>query len=430
MSARNFSKDICLLSFQLLLVIYSHQPALAQELNFFTELALKHSPLLNKQAYQTNFSKEKHLAQSLFTKNPVLSLSYQNIPVSSWPSFGRHVMSGINITLDQELAFPWVDVHRKDTLYQKYLSEKARLLDIKKSILLGITSLYHDLHFFYRLRSILMKNKKTLKSIINISRILVSVNKMNSSQLLKVEADIAILENQILQTRASIANVRAKMENSCGVEIKWTQGQNWLIKSKQIQIPKDFQIDDHPLYKSALLRLRSEKSQAVLEKARLFPGITLSMGYTFRKEVQNRDSGEDFISLKASMPLPFYYPLKEAHAISAQEAKSKMVSEELKQIKLALQTSWRGELVRSQNLFQAYVNFETEVLPKYQASYQASLRTLPSGTVSLLDVLDSYRKYLDVSIKQAELFRKLQLSIAKLKYLIVIPHSVHSGGIK
>ena len=117
------------------------------------------------------------------------------------------------------------------------------------------------------------------------------------------------------------------------------------------------------------------------------------------------------------MPFPAYYPLKEKHTIAAQESKRKSVSEEARQVKLMLETTWRGEKEKSVNLFQAYQNFENEVLPKYKASYEANLGALSSGTVTLLDVLDAYRKYLDISIKQAGLFKELQISIANLNYL-------------
>ena len=422
MFAKKFSKikKFCSLLLYLFLVFCHNKPIPAQELKFFKELAFEHSPLLKKQTYQITFSREKYLAKSLFTENPMLSLSYQNIPASSWPSFGRHVMSGISITLSQKLAFPWVDHYRKDVFRQKYLSEKEKLLDTKKSLILSIDSLFHTLHFFYQLEAIYKEIKETLHGIVNVARSLVAVNKMNSAQLLRIDADIAILENQILQTRAAIAKAQAEMENLCGVKITWNRNnpQNWLTRSREVKIPKNFQMDAHPLYKNALSRLQSKRSQTVLEKANLFPGITLSAGYTIRQEIQDRDLGEDFISLKASIPLPFYYPLKEAHVISAQEANSKFAFEEMKQVRLMLQTSWSGESMRSQDLLKAYASFETEVLPKYKASYQANLGALPSGEITLLNVLDSYRKYLDVLIKQAELFKELVLSLAKLRYLV------------
>lgn len=393
-------------------------PLSAQTLESFIQKALKHSPVLKGQTYKTNSSKEQYLKESIFKKNPVLSFSYQNVPLSSWPSLDQHGMSGINLMVSQNISFPWESSYRKDSLYNKYLSQKQKESDIKKGLIREITFVYHKLYFQYKKVEILRENKKALGDIVKVARALVSVNKMNSSQLLKIEADISIIENQILQSDAKLKKAQALMEKMCGISLPWqgASAKDWMVKSSAVKVVDELNIKQHPLYKTLSFRTKAQRAKLAYEKGKMFPGITLSGGYTLRQQVAGKD-GEDFISFKASMPLPLYYPLKEKHSISAAESQVRALREDLRNIELMLKTSWQGEKESSKQLLKAYQNFEQEVIPKYFAAYKAQLGALSSGTVSLLDVLDAYRKYLNVSIKQAELYRNLQISIAKLEYL-------------
>ena len=45
------------------------------------------------------------------------------------------------------------------------------------------------------------------------------------------------------------------------------------------------------------------------------------------------------------------------------------------------------------------------------------LAGLSSSQITFLDVLDTYREYLEASIKEAEVYRDLKKSISMLKYL-------------
>ena len=408
----------------------SNDQGYTKELKYLIKLALKHSPVLKGEAYQTRIFKELHSKESIFTKNPVFSFAHQNIPVTSWPSLNQHAMSGLNLGISQTLAFPWEDYYRKKKLWNAYLSQKEKESDTERNLIKEITIIFHQIHFLYEKIKILSQSKESLKRITNTARSLVALNKMNSAQLLKLEADTSKINSDLFKIQAMLSKKQAQMEMLCGhkvrpdiwgMQINSQKAANWLRNSNTIKMPKNIEISMHPVLKASRLKVAQTEAGYLQAKSGLFPGIELSANYTFRQELASQNSafrsGEDFISFKASMPIPLYYPAKEKKQISAAKHTLKKQKEELRAMQLMLEALWKGEKENANKILQSYKNYEQEVLPKYFSAYQAYISFLPSGTISLLDVLDAYRQYLQVSVQRAEIFFELMQSLAKLNYL-------------
>ena len=71
-------------------------PLYAKNLNYFLDLALQNSPTLNKQNFKTEEFNSNFQKQSFLVENPILGLSYQNVPIATWPASIMHAMSGVN----------------------------------------------------------------------------------------------------------------------------------------------------------------------------------------------------------------------------------------------------------------------------------------------------------------------------------------------
>ncbi len=391
----------------------------AQSLDNLIKTGFSHSPLLKSKTEQTKMAKESYHKESIFIDNLRFSYNHRNVPITSWPALDKHAMSGQHFKISQKLALPWESNYRKSNLMKHYLSQREKEKDSKRVLQYEISRFFHQLHFQYRKADLLRQSKDSLHQIAKISRTLVAVNKMSSSQVLKIEADISILESQTLETEAMISQSQAKIERLCGIKINWQTKKSklWLKKSKAVQIPSTMNVQAHPLFHSMKLKVEAAQARYAHEKAKLLPEISLSVGYTLRKGVADTDAGDDFLSFEASVPLPLYYPLKEKHSIAAAKHSLQAIQEELKDLQLFLKSSWEAETKQTKNLLEAYQNFEREALPKYLAAYKTQLKSLATGRIGLREILDSYRKYLDVSIQQAQFFVSLQQSLARLIYL-------------
>ncbi|MFC1671383.1 TolC family protein, partial [Spirochaetota bacterium] len=155
-----------------------------------------------------------------------------------------------------------------------------------------------------------------------------------------------------------------------------------------------------------------------LERAKLFPGVTLGFDYKIRQSIPGKDKGDDFISLKASIPIPVYFFLKEKNRIKAAINMEKVLKKILEDVKNSLTSSWSGTNSKHNKLLVVYLDFERAILPGYKAVYESQIAALASGSVTLLDVLDAYRLLLNTSLERARIYRDLMISKSKLNYLL------------
>ncbi len=394
----------------------------AQSIEYFLETAFRESPVLKQQMHREKASYNSYMKESILNRNPVLSFAYSNVPVVEWPALNSHAMSGISIGVSQYVATPWEDTYRKEKQYKKYISEKEAMEEARNLLAFQVQSLYHSIMFLSKKEEILNKNKDVLKNILKIAESLVSVNKMNSSHLLKLKADLSVLSSKITELQGAIHIEHARMEKLCGRKIEWSiTGEltaKWITKKEISEITDKFIVKDHPLYKKIKALYDTQEASHNLEIARTIPGATLGLEYRIRREIPGKDTGDDFISFKVSTPLPLYYAFKDRHGINAEEEKENELKEILRSIEIDLLSKWEGTSKRYGMLIKAYSSFEKEVLPGYWSAYEAQIGALSSGTVTLLDVLDAYRLYLNASLENARIYRDLMIDRLKLNYLL------------
>lgn len=408
-----------------LMIYLAISPALSQNAEFFLNKAFEHSPVLKSKTYGAKAASESYKQESIFQQNPVFSLGYSNVPISEWPALDKHAMSGISLGVSQYIATPWEDYYRTQKKYQQYLSEKESLHETKNLLAFQVQSAFQTISFLYKKKQILGKNRDVLKDILRLAESLVSVNKMSSAHLLKLRADISVLENRIIEVDGALSKAKAIMEKLCGTIINWetaidSNSNKWIDMEFAQTRPSGFSYKNHPVYKKVYAVYEAGKANRKLSTAQLAPGVTVGFEYRIRQEIPMKDDGEDFISFKVSTPIPLYYPIKDRHKINAAAEKEQGQKEILRSVVLDLESKWKGESDNHNKIMSAFINFEKAVLPGYWAAYQAQFGSLAAGTVNLLDVLDSYRLYLKASLEDARLYRDLMISKLKLNYLLYV----------
>jgi len=405
----------------ILFTIFGATSASTENASHYLAIAFKNSPLLKSQIHRSEAARESYLKESVFSRNPELSASYSNVPVSQWPALDKQPMCGISIGIAQYLATPWEAHYRKSAFYQASLSEKESLDEARNMLALQVQSTYHHIFFLHRKKIILKKSLSTLNDILRVAESMVMVNRMSSTQLLKLRADRATLSTTIIEVEGAIAGAQSEMEKLCGKTLAWNipaEEVNGWMKQEITEIPADFNYTHHPHYRKMKILYEAQKATHQLEKAKLSPGVTLGFEYRIRQEIPMRDEGEDFISFKASTPLPLFYPLTDRHRINAAADKERELKELLRKVQIELTTRWSGEKRNYLKLKDALSKFQTEVLPGYLAAYKGQLASLSAGNVNLLDVLDAYRRYLGASLDEARLHRDLMISVLRLNYLL------------
>ena len=329
-----------------------------------------------------------------------------------------HAMSGMNFGLSQHIPSPFEAQMRKKVAYQKYLTSEEAARELANLIALQVRQTYADLAFQIRRRELTVKNRETLRQILRASESQVASGTMKASRLLKIRARIARQRAREAEISGLIAKQKEALINLCGTDLKWEE---WLRDMTSLLPPtaqeeKPFKVEDHPLFRKSQSLLTASRHRKSLATAKVLPGVTVGMEYRLRQGVSGKDAGEDFISLKASVPLPLYYPLKEQHRIKSAEADTARAEDELQRVRRLLVTSWQGETLREKQLLLALKEYRT-ILTMDMSVYKNQIAMLPAGKSDLTEVLNAYGTYLKSSLEEARLRRDLDMTRARLRYL-------------
>ncbi|MDH5720845.1 MAG: TolC family protein [Spirochaetia bacterium] len=405
---------------QISLFLSSFNFTFAYDARYFIEKAFENSLSLKSDSHMKDKAEFSYKSESYFLNSLQLETGYNNAPLSSWPSLSSHAMSNISVGISQNIAMPWESELRSSASFENYLSETEKYNHQKNILAFNVVNLYEETLFIQTKKKILKENASALGKILKTARSLTAVNKMASSQLFKIEADIAFLETQILQLDAELEKKRFNLRALCNYDFDWNKIEasslEWMNKSEKTVLSEDFSAENTSFVKFYQKLYESQKIKESLSYASLLPSVKIGIKYTIRQEIPEKDTGEDFISIQASMPLPLHYAYKDRHKISESGAIAKSYYEKWQDAKQNLLLGWQGERKKAVKLKEAYEKNEIIVLPKYLASYKAQVAALSAGNLTLIDVLDSYRKYLDASLEQAKLYLVLRKSIALLDF--------------
>jgi len=385
---------------------------------FFVEKALEKNPQFQAALHETGQMKSMYESESMFMENPMFSFGLNNVPLSGFPSLASDPMTSMSFMLEQEISLPGESGSRKKIALEEYLAKEKDAEALRRMLTARVESACYDLVFLYRKKNLLVENRKALEGIVSVTRSLVAVNKMNSAQLLKLEARLSQMAGEITEAGAMIVRAESELENLSSVKPEEKQ---FVLSSpgpESFRVPSGFDPENHPMYKASRAMLERARAVKDHEGAKYFPSVKLGVDYMVRQPIPGiAMSGDDMISLRVTAPLPLFFAFKETRSVKAADEGIKRSRKMLEETALRLKTSWQAESVMAQNLLNIYQSYQRDILPRYYASYKAMLGSLSSSQVSLLDVLDSYRDYLEVSIKEAEICRDLQKSLAMLKYL-------------
>lgn len=387
-----------------------------QTLDYFIKQAYLNNPRYKAEQHLVEEAKKINEGETIIADNPMFSFGYMNVPVGSFPSLNQDPMSSMGFMLSQKIAMPTESESRFQMARQEFISRSEKFSEMGKRLKFQVTDLFHQLNFLYLKRKLLIQSKEALTNIISVARAMVSVNKMHASNLLKLEAGLSQMESEIEEAQALISRTESSMEEITLVKPQESQIGAWKKEPSQIVLLKEFNYKNHPAYKQAEAMLKKAEANKAHEGAKYFPSLTFSAEYMLRQATA-KSMGEDMITLKITAPLPLFFPIKQSKAVQAADEHLKAARQNLEQASLSLMTTWKGEYEMAQKMLQVYQRYHEDTLPKYYAAYKAQLGGLSSGTISLLDVLDAYRMYLAVSIKEAQVYRNLQKSLATLEYL-------------
>jgi len=377
--------------------------------------AQRFNPEFGKLDSSVKAKEEGYKGQTIVPSNPVLTLGLDNVPLNSFPSLSSDPMTMGMVMVSQYFSLPGEFKNRRLRSGTMVKGEKIALEEMHNRIALDIGRLLAELRYQVRKKELVLEQQGALKSIEQVARRLVSVNRMNSAQLLMLQGELLRMKSDLIEVDQQIEAVCFQLAEISGEKVCHLPPGS-TAAYREFSSPATFTPESHPLYRSANIKVQLAEVELAYRKKGVIPGFSIGVAYQPRQPARGMP-GEDMVSVRVSLPLPLYYGAKEGHQIKSASYDLESAKLYLNGIKLQLEKNWNVEYTRFQGYYESLQLYQSEILPRYKTSYQAMINSFSAGVIGLVDLLDNYRGYLRVSQMEAEVLKKLENSWYTLSYL-------------
>jgi len=271
-------------------------------------LAVKANPTIGA-AQDRIQALEQQVRQSGVWMDPTFSAEYSNMPIDS-PIPGRHPMSGIQLTLRQTFYWPGKTGAREDEAQSRVRQERLTLAEQRVQLRAIVKRAYYRLALNRQLRAVTGVHVQLAGDFLDVVRVKNEAGVVPQHELLRMHVLVDQLKDDLLgfdeDEQALTALINATLH-----------------RPPDVAVPTPEQTPVEPPVADALaLTRRAERQRPSLQRAAVaaetyrasarraaregYPDITLWAGYRVRTQA-GTDPGTDFVSLGASLPIPFTY---------------------------------------------------------------------------------------------------------------------------
>jgi len=238
--------------------------------------------------------------------DPQLVFGYFAMPVET-----KNGPQRFNISFTQ--LFPWFGTlnNREDVFVNSAKAKYEIFEEARSKLFFDVRSNYYDLYFIKKGIDITNDNIRILESFRKLALIKIAAGKSSGVNELRVEMELANLENNLalLRDRMQVYTVKfnnlINVDNNVPVEIPGTLWEDDILLSRQAVLDTLLQ-KNHEL-KSLDYKFESFKSKEELAQKNGTPNIILGVDYINIGKVSGVDnSGKDALLFKVGITLPFY----------------------------------------------------------------------------------------------------------------------------
>ena len=241
--------------------------------------------------------------------DPVLSLSYMNMPVDRWAP-GASPMSGIQLSIKQPFYWPGKIKARQDLAEAQVAERRQTLAERKVQLRAMVQRAYYRLALVRQLRQVTSDHIKLVAQFIDAVRIKYEVGKVGQHDLLRLQ----VLQGKLTDDLGSFARddaalssmINATLHRKVDVTIptpprikppRLAMGTEGLIKAA---------VQSRPLLRHFLAQAATRRAAARRVAREGYPNISAWFAYRVRIEA-GADPGTNFVTLGVAMPLPLSY---------------------------------------------------------------------------------------------------------------------------
>jgi len=399
----------------LALLLISNLLFAQDELNGYLETAAQNNPALKAKFNEYNATLEK-IPQVGALPDPQLTFGYFIMPVET-----KNGPQHAKISFSQ--MFPWFGTlnSKEDVFVNAAKAKYEDFEEAKANLFFKVKSAYYDLYFIKKGIDITLDNIRILESFRSLALIKIRAGKASGVDELRVEMELADLENNLalLKDKWFVTTVKfnnlLNIEGDSNIQIPETLWIDDLAYTKQAVIDS-LTLNNHQLKSLDYLRQSFESSEYAAKKLGS-PNIIAGIDYTaINTGGIATNSGKDALLIKVGITIPLYrkkYSGMINEAIYQQQAIEEKKADKVNGLETLFEKVYSeyADANRRITLFEKQSNFAGRAINILESEYASNGKNFE-------EILRMEKSLLKYSLELEKARADKQAAIAFINYLM------------
>ena len=341
---------------------------------------------------------EAAVPQARAWADPMIGLQYSNMPLTR-PYPGGHPMSGVQITLSQRLTGSAKIDARVDQARAIAAAGVSGLDEARNRLGATVASAWHQLALTRALAGLTVAHQATVDQLSAVLQVRYATNSAAQFELVQLDLLTAELVESKADLDAQALAIQARINATLG------RPPSASIITPDVVAPLAppaldavlTTLDAHPSLTSLAARAQAEAAGVRRAEVERGPDVTLMAGYRVRTAIEGGDPGEDFVTIGASMPLPWLWnderwgAQAQRHQATARQIEAQQAA--LRRTLVAEISASHAELLRARARAAAHVEI---LIPTARTVLTSTLTAYRVGRASFEALYRAQRRLLDL----------------------------------
>ena len=348
--------------------------------------AIENNALLRAASYEKT-AKEARIIPSSELQDPALEASLTNYPITSL-SNRESGMTGNEVMLTQKFPFPGKRDRLKEIAINEFESSNNEVEKTKLNLIRAVKDSYFDLFLSYKNQEVLNNQLESLATN------KYSLGTAPQTDVLELKVRNGSILIQLEEEARKISAKRAELNHLLGREAHLSEWKPLPITQSNVnlstileRLEQEEDTKNSPQINSLRSLLKAADSKVAYTDLNEYPDFEVGVGYMQR--FSNRDdNGDDFISARVSIDLPFFQRTKHREEQREARAEREKMDALLREGTIELSHELHetvAELTEATNKIALY---KRTLLPLTDASIASARKAYEANEASYLTVLN------------------------------------------
>lgn len=330
-----------------------------------------------------------------------------------------HGGTDASIGVEQKIPFPGKRGALATTARKEADAAKAELDSLKLRLAEQVRFAYWDYYLAWQTQRINRENKEILKSIREVVDARVRANQATQADVLRITTETSRVDQQIILARQQIASARAALNALLN-----RPSTARLPAPKRSSVPSARSLNSlvtraessHPSVKAEQARLDAFRSRLRTAKLGAYPDFFVGAQHSWNSDSSGMGGSDknNQTMLTLGVTIPFWQEPRKARIREARAGIAEMqasVSSSRAELRQRVADAW----FRAKSSREMITLFDQRLIPDAKQAQELSLQAYTAGTESFVDVLDTWRLFLQVQLQQEGNRASLGKASASLK---------------